>query len=228
MTAKLILVRHGETPSNVAKVLDTRLPGAPLTDNGFEQAKAFGARLPAPPLALFSSKALRAEQTAACIGEIVGITPISLDGLHEVQLGELDSTSGEENYQRFAEIFQTWHAGDLAVRVPGGESGQEVLDRFVPVLERLRSEYFAPRSNGDSGANGPAGDVLVVSHGAAIRLVGNYLGGVPSLFSAHNHLDNTQTVELEPTADGGWNCVRWGKFEPPFTQVSPTADIPMG
>ena len=41
--AKLILVRHGETEGNVAKILDTALPGLPLTERGVAQAKAFGA-----------------------------------------------------------------------------------------------------------------------------------------------------------------------------------------
>ena len=31
MSARLHLVRHGQTPSNVAGALDTALPGAPLT-----------------------------------------------------------------------------------------------------------------------------------------------------------------------------------------------------
>jgi probable phosphoglycerate mutase len=222
MTAKLILVRHGETPSNIAKVLDTKLPGAPLTDNGIAQAKAFGARLAAVPRALCSSQALRARQTAAYIGEAVGVTPTSLDGLHEVQLGELDSTSGDENYRLMSEIFHAWHTGDLAVRPPGGESGREVLDRYIPVLERLRSEYLTPTGNGAGG------DVLVVSHGAAIRLVAHYLTDMPQTFAENNHLDNTATVELAAMPAGGWNCLRWGRFEPPFPQVSPAADIPMG
>ena len=39
MSARLHLVRHGQTPSNVAGALDTALPGAPLTELGREQAE---------------------------------------------------------------------------------------------------------------------------------------------------------------------------------------------
>ena len=34
----LILLRHGQTTSNVDRLLDTRLPGAALTELGQEQA----------------------------------------------------------------------------------------------------------------------------------------------------------------------------------------------
>lgn len=230
MAGKLILVRHGETPSNVAKVLDTVLPGAPLTERGVAQAKEFGSRLAAPPQLLVSSKALRAEQTARHIAESIDLTPVSLEGLHEVQLGELDGTSDEASYQQFSDIFHAWHAGDLAARPPGGESGADVLDRIVPVLAELRARYLTSDGAADNGAKGgvATGDVLVVSHGAAIRLVARYLAAVPPLFAANNHLRNTATVELVPLVDGGWQCVRWGPFEPPFVEVSPTADLPMG
>ena len=35
---RLILIRHGQTHSNVAHALDTTVPGADLTDLGREQA----------------------------------------------------------------------------------------------------------------------------------------------------------------------------------------------
>ena len=40
---RLLLVRHGQTMSNVDRVLDTKVPGAPLTEEGRAQASAFAA-----------------------------------------------------------------------------------------------------------------------------------------------------------------------------------------
>ncbi len=37
---RLILIRHGQTPSNVAFLLDTAVPGPGLTDLGEKQAAA--------------------------------------------------------------------------------------------------------------------------------------------------------------------------------------------
>jgi broad specificity phosphatase PhoE len=71
--SRLLLIRHGQTTSNVRQALDTALPGAALTDLGWSQAYAAGETLAgqqedsAAPLSLVSSQALRARQTAAGI-----------------------------------------------------------------------------------------------------------------------------------------------------------------
>ncbi|WP_062981191.1 histidine phosphatase family protein [Nocardia anaemiae] len=220
MTGRLILVRHGETEGNVAKILDTRIPGLPLTERGAAQAKTFGSSLLRPPKALFSSSALRARQTAGYIEAATGVSVEVLDDIHEVQVGDLEGLNTEEAHSRFQRIYRAWHEGDLAERVPGGESGYDVLARFLPVVESLRTKYLT---------DGSDGDILVVSHGAAMRLVSRNLSGVEPPFTTNNHLDNTETIELVPRPVGGWECIRWGRFTPPFAyEVSPTADDPMG
>ncbi|MGW1739501.1 histidine phosphatase family protein [Nocardia sp. NPDC001965] len=220
MSARLILVRHGETEGNVAKILDTKLPGLPLTERGAAQAKAFGSALLAPPRALFHSQALRARQTAGYIEAATGVPASARDGVHEVQLGDLDGRSSQEAHDRFQAVYRSWHEGRLDERVDGGESAREVLDRFVPVVTDLRTEFL------DGGGSG---DVLVVTHGAAMRLIGRFLAGVAPPFSTNNHLDNTETIELVPLPGGGWECARWGRFVPPFgVQAEPGADDPMG
>ncbi|MGQ4618322.1 histidine phosphatase family protein [Nocardia sp. R7R-8] len=222
MTGRLILVRHGETEGNVAKLLDTRIPGLPLTERGAAQAKTFGEGLLRPPKVLFSSAALRARQTASYIEAATGVAAMVLDGLHEVQAGHLEGEHSEEAHQTFQRIYRAWHEGDLALRVPGGESAQDVLDRFLPAIEELRNTYLTS----DDDAHG---DVMVVSHGAAMRLVGRTLADVRPPFTTNNHLDNTETIELVPMPDGGWECIRWGRFTPPFGyEIAPTSDDPMG
>ncbi|WP_141811564.1 histidine phosphatase family protein [Nocardia bhagyanarayanae] len=221
MAGKLILVRHGETEGNVAKILDTRVPGLPLTERGAAQAKTFGSNLLAPPRALLSSAALRARQTASYIEAATGVAADILDDVHEVQVGELEGLNDPDAHRTFQRIYRAWHEGDLTERVPGGESGEDVLARFLPVVETLRTSFLLPEAGG--------GDVLLVNHGAAMRLVARTLSGVAPPFTTNNHLDNTETIELVPRPDGGWDCIRWGRFVPPFDyEVSPTADDPMG
>ncbi|TSE00786.1 histidine phosphatase family protein [Skermania sp. ID1734] len=214
----LFLVRHGETEGNVARRLDTRLPGAPLTSRGVEQAQAFARGLTVPPAAVIASRALRAQQTASHIEAVTGVETQVLDGLHEAQAGDYEDRADDDAHEALKAVFGAWHLGDLDARLPGGESGQEVLDRFLPVVGELRAKYL----------DTDRGNVVVVSHGAAIRLVSRYLAAVPGQFAASNHLDNTQTIELEPTATG-WRCTRWGLHTPPFeADVSPRPDDPMG
>lgn len=219
MTGRLVLVRHGQTFANVDKILDTQLPGAALTDNGHDQARRYGASiLEAPPRILVSSPALRAVQTADHIAQAVGLTAEQREGIHEAQAGEWEGRGDDVAHKGFTEIYGRWHSGDLDARVPGGDSGRSILDRYVPVLDSLRNDYLVD-------PNSP--DVVVVSHGAAIRLVAAVLGGVDGEFAADNHLDNTQSVTLEPTGSG-WTCVRWGSFDPPFHgKGSRTPDNPI-
>ncbi len=62
---RLVLVRHGQTTANALGVLDTRLPGHPLTEHGHQQAADLAQRLAGEPVVgVYASRALRACQTA--------------------------------------------------------------------------------------------------------------------------------------------------------------------
>ena len=211
MTGRLILVRHGQSHANVARQLDTRPPGAPLTDLGHEQARAFGRSLEHPVGLLAHSTALRAVQTAAEIGTHLGLDAVELDGIHEVQAGDLEDRSDEDAHEEFNAIYRLWQNGDLDVPMPGGESAQQVLDRYLPVVTQLRLRFLDDHAW--------VGDVVVVSHGAAIRLVGTALSGVDPGFAIEHHLANTECVVLSPITDGRWSCLQWGPFTPPFEPV---------
>lgn len=209
MSGRLVLVRHGQSHANVERRLDTRPPGAALTDLGREQARTFARGLVRPPGLLAHSLARRAAETAAEIAAAAAATdPLQFDGLHEVQVGELEDRSDDEAITEFESIYQRWHEGDLGVAMPGGESGDDVLDRYVPVLTQLRMRYLDDDAWHD--------DVVVVSHGAAIRLVSAVLAGVESTFALDHHLANTEAVVLAPVTDGRWSCVQWGARVPPF------------
>ncbi|MFL6087628.1 MAG: histidine phosphatase family protein [Mycobacterium sp.] len=228
MSGRLVLVRHGQTHGNVERRLDTRPPGAELTDLGREQARVFARHLPHRPAMIAHSVALRAAQTAAEISSEVGIDTHEFEGIHEVQAGDLDDRNDDAAIAEFEMVYQQWHEGDLDVPMPGGETGNEVLDRYVPVLTRLRMRYL----DDDSWH----GDIIVVSHGAAIRLVSAVLAGVDASFALDHHLANTEAVVLAPITDGRWSCVQWSTLTPPFypePDVHPVEDAlqsadPMG
>jgi broad specificity phosphatase PhoE len=74
MTGRLVLARHGETSSNVAHRLDSRPPGAPLTERGHAQAAALAEVFAGQPVvAVLSSVAVRAQQTAAPVAAALGL-----------------------------------------------------------------------------------------------------------------------------------------------------------
>ena len=228
MSGRLILVRHGQSHGNVERRLDTRPPGAELTDLGVEQARDFARSRRNPPGLLLHSVARRAAQTATEIGTEFTIAPSEVDGIHEVQAGDLENRSDDDAIAEFNAVYQRWCEGELGIAMPGGESGSDVLDRYRPVLTDLRLRYL----DDDNWTQ----DILVISHGAAIRLASATLAGVESSFVLDHHLANTEAVVLVPITDGRWSCVQWGSRTPPFypePDVHPVEDAlraadPMG
>lgn len=205
MTGRLVLARHGETASNVAHRLDSRPPGAPLTERGHAQAAALAEALAGQPVvAVLSSVAVRAQQTAAPVAAALGLEVQVRPLLHETDAGDYEDRSDEAAHHGFGTVYGAWHAGALETVMPGGESGAQVLARFTPTLDAVRPLLVD-------------GTVVVVSHGAAIRLVGAVLAGVDGRFAVSTRLENTETVVLEPVGAHGWRCVAWGPHVPPFT-----------
>jgi probable phosphoglycerate mutase len=99
--------------------------------------------------------------------------------------------------------------------MPGGESGRDVLDRYLPLISELRAAHLEDPVG--------TGEVVVVSHGAAIRLVAAVLAGVHSEFALENHLANTEAVVLVPDSGTGWRCVQWGTHTAPLRARAPDA-----
>jgi probable phosphoglycerate mutase len=215
MSGRLVLVRHGQSYGNVDRRLDTRPPGAELTPLGREQARTFAGTAEQPVGLLAHSVAIRARQTATEISGTLRVAPHQFDGLHEVQVGDLENRNDEEAVEEFNRVYRHWHDGDLDLAMPGGENGNDVLDRYLPVLTDLRLRYLDDHEW--------TGDIVVVSHGAAIRLVAKTLSGVESDFALEHHLANTEAVVLAPVTDGRWSCVHWGSATPPF-YPEPAAD----
>jgi broad specificity phosphatase PhoE len=208
MSGRLVLVRHGQSTSNVERKLDTRPPGSGLTPLGLAQSRDFVRAYRRPIGMLVHSVALRAAETAAVIGEEAGLQPVEVEGIHEVQVGDLEMRGDDEAVETFNKIYERWHLGELDASMPSGETGRGVLERYAPVLGDLRMRYL----DDDDWT----GDIVVVSHGAAIRLVAAVLAGVDGSFVVEHHLGNAESVILAPITDGRWSCTHWGQHSPPF------------
>jgi probable phosphoglycerate mutase len=217
MSGRLVLLRHGQSFGNVNRRLDTRPPGTELTPLGREQARAYARNTARRPGLLVHSVAVRAAQTAAEISAELQLPVREATGIHEVQVGELEDRGDDEAITAFNAVYERWHRGERDVPLPGGETGEQVLDRYVPVLTDLRMRYLDDHDWVD--------DIVVVSHGAAIRLAAAVLAGVEGSFVIHHHLANAESVVLAPVTDGRWSCTHWGALTPPFYPASDTAPV---
>ncbi|CAM3678544.1 histidine phosphatase family protein [Kibdelosporangium persicum] len=201
---RLMLVRHGQTASNLQRALDTSLPGAPLTEEGHQQAADFAARMSEAPVAVYASLATRAQETAAPIAAAHGLDVQVVEGVHEVFVGDLEGRTDEAAIREFFEIYLRWTNDDLAARMPGGESGAEIRTRFLDAVRLIQDKHSD-------------GLVVLVSHGAMIRLGAEWLAeNVTGQLANVGVLPNTGHVLLEANGDG-WNCLEWTGLDLPHS-----------
>ena len=203
---KLILARHGRTEGNVIKALDSRPPGMPLDEVGRAQAEDLARRLAATPVAaVYASRATRAQQTAAPVAAAHDLPVVVLDGVQEADCGELEGATDPASHERFQDVYEAWLNEEFDARLPGGESALEVRARFVAAVEAV------------AGAD----PVVVVSHGAAIRLgVGALLGEGAET----RYVPNAGLVVLTGTP-GRWALEHWDGAEPVPGDVTGGGDV---
>ncbi|MFF9281413.1 histidine phosphatase family protein [Streptomyces griseosporeus] len=137
---RLLLVRHGETPSNVGHLLDTAVPGPGLTALGEHQAAALPDALAGEDIrAVFASPLARARLTAAPLAAARGLRVLVRDGIREVSAGDLEMLPGDsEGARLYMTTVFAWAKGETGLRIPGGESGEEVLGRVRKVASSAR------------------------------------------------------------------------------------------
>ncbi|WP_329332832.1 histidine phosphatase family protein [Streptomyces sp. NBC_00663] len=212
---RLLLVRHGQTPSNVAFLLDTAIPGPGLTPLGERQAAALPEALADEDIeALYASTLVRTQLTAAPLATARGLDVLVRDGIREIGAGDLEMLDGHSRAgHTYMETIFAWSAGDVARRMPGGESGAEALARYDAVIA-------------EAAASG-AGTVALVSHGAAIRMwTSARADNVDVGFAAARPLDNTGVVVLEGSPSDGWKALSWAgavvAATGPGTEAGPT------
>ncbi|GAA1799134.1 histidine phosphatase family protein [Nocardioides hankookensis] len=192
---RLILIRHGETPSNVAGALDTAIPGAPLTRLGHRQAAAIPAVLTTEPIsAVYASPLIRTQLTAAPLATARGLDVVVTEGLEEIGAGELEMATDQLSIASYASTVTAWIAGDLAVPMPGGPDGHSFFGRYDAAVGAIAARHT------------DAETVVAVSHGAAIRTFAARHGG-----PREERLLNTGAVVLDGDPSSGWTVTRWSR-----------------
>lgn len=194
---RLLLIRHGQTPANVDGVLDAAVPGPGLTALGQQQAEALPDALADRGIErLFVSTLVRTQHTAAPLAAALGLEPVVLDGLREIEAGDTQGKRDRVSVQLYISTVHGWSAGDRASRMPGGESGEEFFARYEDAIRQVEATGVAVAA--------------VVSHGAAIRTWASAVAqNTPDGFGTKRNLENTGIVELEGSSADGWRLVDW-------------------
>lgn len=204
----LHLVRHGQTTWNAAGRIQGQ-KDSPLSELGRTQAEAVAAALAKRPLAaLYASDLTRTRDTVAPLAARLGLAPTFDPRLRERSYGELEDHTWAEVEARFPEAYRALRTGGQDIRLPGGESRQDLLDRAGGALDEIAAAH-------------PGAEIAAITHGgvAAVflaRTLGLALGQRPAFRTLNAAVS---TFEHDPAH--GWRLITWGAIHHLEGLVSP-------
>jgi broad specificity phosphatase PhoE len=198
-TLRILLIRHAESTANFSGILSTTQPGPELTERGREQAEALPDALRDVSLdGLYASTLRRTQLTAEPLSRATGLPVTVIEGIHEIEAGDLEDRGDHEAMSAYALPMQVWAQGDFSAAVPGGFSGDHFFERF----DRGIAEIWQAHQDGDT--------VAIVDHDAAIRVwVAGRADNVGPDFTSTHALDNTGIVVLTGSPSAGWHVESW-------------------
>lgn len=152
------ILRHGETDFNKQGRVQGRGVDASLNDTGHQQAQQVYRALGDIPFdVVFTSNLVRTHQTVAPFLE-KGLLHKKLAGLDEISWGDQEGLKASpEALNHYADVVNSWRKGDLNLRVGGGETPTEVMERQKEAFEEIG------RHKGEC--------ILICMHGRAIRIL---------------------------------------------------------
>lgn len=183
----LILIRHGQTDSNIAGP-NPRMSGwtdLPLNEIGRLQVARLGARFQAePPLAaLYSSPLHRARDTAASIVNASLSQIQTAPDLREIHCGEVDGLPIAEVQQTHAALWmRNLRQDDDDFRWPEGESYRELRARSLGAVRDIAAAH-------------PGERVAIVTHcGVITQVLGSLHGHRPARWDVFRPQNTSLTV----------------------------------
>ncbi|MCU1488853.1 MAG: hypothetical protein JWM85_258 [Acidimicrobiaceae bacterium] len=199
----MCFVRHGVTPTT-GKILPGRAKGLHLSEQGRLEAGRAGERLAALKVvsAIYTSPLERAQETAAEIGQHLGLRPKVERGLMECDFG--DWTGLELAALRKLPEWNLVLNHPAGFRFPNVESFLEMRARLAAAVERLTLRH-------------PGEVIVAVSHADPIKITVGDAGGVP-LDLVQRSLISTCSVSVVAYGAGLWGC-------PMVLTVNSTGDL---
>ena len=178
----------------------------PLDEVGLAQAEDLARRLAGEPVtAVYASRATRAQQTATPVAAAHDLAVVVVDGVQEADCGDLDGATDLASHERFQQVYEAWLA---AIRRSAAR-------------RRVGPRRAGPVRRGRRGGREAQDTVVVVSHGAAIRLgVGALLGeGAETRYVAN------AGIVILTGGPGRWELAHWDGAEPVAGDVTGGAEI---
>ncbi len=136
---RIYLVRHGENWANITKEFSHRKVDYSLTPKGVLQAQQTAAYFQGKEIhAVYSSPLKRALETAEIIAAPLGLPVTVLEGLREINVGDLEGQPVTAELWAFHNgVIAGWLAGRREVAFPGGEDYNGLCCRLRASIEQM-------------------------------------------------------------------------------------------
>jgi broad specificity phosphatase PhoE len=143
--ASFLMIRHGESTWNAAD----RWQGQgdpPLSPRGRAQVARLCDELASAGIdAIVASDLARARQTAATLGDALGLPVASETRLRELDVGSWTGCTRDEIVARDGEALARFESGAVDVRAGGGETREELRRRALAALRDCADRHVGGR-----------------------------------------------------------------------------------
>jgi broad specificity phosphatase PhoE len=138
---ELILARHGETAWNVEEVFRGRID-VELNETGQRQAELLAEYLSEQKIeAVYSSPLKRAARTAEAVARRHKLRVEIANGLTDCDFGQWQGLHLKEVRDKYSQLYQQWAESPQLVKLPGGESLDEVRERALAVVNGVTAKH---------------------------------------------------------------------------------------
>lgn len=194
---EIILIRHGETHFNLEGKIQGHLDSH-LTDKGIAQARALIPRVTSlKPTQIYTSDLSRAQHTAQILGESLGLRPKIECRVKETSFGKVEGQSWSEIRRTLGDkVAQAWHHHQSGIKMPGGESREEVLKRGLSALQDITKEHQGQK-------------ICVVTHGGVLATLFAHILQIPPGVRPACLVLNT-SLSIICHQESAWKIKTWG------------------
>jgi len=195
VSARLCIVRHGETAWNAAHRVQGQLD-VPLNAAGLAQAEAVARALSGEGFdAVYSSDLARCLQTARPLARLLGLAIIEDRDLRERHYGVFQEPTYAEVKARFPEAYARFEAREPDFGFRTGETLREFSARSLKVISTMAEK------NRDR-------HIAVFTHGGVLDEIYRFIRGVPAGARRDFGIPNCGINRIEVGA-GAWRMQSW-------------------
>lgn len=204
---RLYFIRHGKTQWNLESRYQGMHGDSKLLDHSYQEIKLLAHHLGHTSFDhIYASPIKRARDTATYLQSLLPQDPqlTLMSGLAEFDLGAMEGMLFQNVKQTFPTEFDAFrnHPDQYDPTRIKGETFLQVINRFKRAVDVIVK------------SNPVGGNVIIVSHGAAMNAGINGLLGVPlNHLRDRGGLSNTSTTILDADLKGRYQLVTWNETD---------------